>query len=833
MRTFFSLSVLFLLFSSSVFSFAVSEPGDSLSSGTTNISLNRIQQTKVYPFPAFNFFSNAQSPLSLSSGIKNTPPRAIAFNKTTSVSHNNNTLLAPGDSTPSSQPKLNTPQNRVDWSKRHPVSLFSFGKKNTKKTHPISFTASDEKESSPSEESSTSKTHYKRWTKLKYSGYIRSYTQYRHMPVGYANIPQNLFTLQGLDYNSMGITWTGYQNPLFLLRLEGAPTSKTMFKVEYAFDNQMMGILRQNTSALGNGPSATTNRRFQVYRVFNFTGKANTKLGNFTLYSGGGVIWWRLSPFTYWNYQWRDRMFERYPWEPEGSSWNRYNKHYADQNIARDARWGNAGTQGFVLEGNGLPGGFGFNLIYGKTNNSGGFQTYLQRTPKDVIAGRVDKTFGKHKIGINYFNQFGATDSYAHNIYVNDTLPTEGITAVPDATHKTYLATSMFGVRQQILTMDGKFNFRGLRIYTELGIGRYQDSLIQGFTGAADTVNAILANRLNMPKSGQYYVGGLDYNWGQAINVQIDFDKSLIGFPFSIQYYNVNKSVVNVNSAAKNSANPHAIANLSNVGTANDVTTYRNLITDINNAQMTNNRQSFRIRHEDTYGKLKVIAALGMEQELQNLFNAVTFLHEINDFTRSRFGYYLNNVGPYGRVINWFRRSYETIHITDINPTYKKGYNTLMVHLKYKFMLFNKEVIVTNYTNFSSCQDHFSPVPVFSNKAFVRTFTNEFMAFMAIHPKVTLLGLTGVERNLGNMRTELVNPKTGLLLKNPDGSYKYDPNGKPMDQVGYSYGIGADIDLSDRAGLYLRQRWFYFQDINQFLDRFYGTETSVELKIFF
>src|ERR1700751_5114861 len=44
--------------------------------------------------------------------------------------------------------------------------------------------------------SSTKATQYKRWTALKYSGYIRSYNQFRTMPVNYGG-PRDLINLNG------------------------------------------------------------------------------------------------------------------------------------------------------------------------------------------------------------------------------------------------------------------------------------------------------------------------------------------------------------------------------------------------------------------------------------------------------------------------------------------------------------------------------------------------------------------------------------------------------------------------------------------------------------
>ena len=642
----------------------------------------------------------------------------------------------------------------------------------------------------------TKKSNYKRWTSLGYSGYIRSYNQFRHMPVRYSGQPaaENLLTVNGLDI--VANAYTGYQEPLMLLRLEGAPTVNTFFKLEYMFDHQMTGIFKEPDGSTDTGPSSKGTRRTMGYRVLQFTAGANTKIGDFTLISGGGVNWYRLSPFTMWNYEYRDDMFERYPWEPEGSSWGRYNKFYGDQNIARDARWGNTGTQGFILEAKNLPKGFNVSLLYGKTDNSGGFQSYLSRTPKNMASGRVEKNFGRHKLGINYFSQFG---------HVNP--------------------SDYYGrVKQQIATVDGRLNFQKFKIYFEAGAGRYQDSIRLRERNVGDSTF------IDPTISGKSDVKGLDYNWAPAVNFTIETSKELTFIPLSLQLFYVDKSVVNVNSSALNSANPRAVSDLKNVGTPSVTTFFPGAITDI--GQMTNNRTGAYLKHEDSYGKLKVIVAAGASQELEQLFDSVSFWHKASPFSRSRFAYFQNYLGPYGRLTSLFRRTYEVIGITDTANNYKKGYNTIDLSLKYKFNILQRELILSNYNNYNSVQKGFSPIPKFNDDAFIRTFYEEIMAFYAVHPKVTLIGFYCYERVWGNQDTELADAE-GNKIVGTDGNVAKTATGRPVDQTGHGYGVGLDYDFSGRAGIYLRHRWFEHSDKNFTKDKFRGMESTVELKIFF
>jgi hypothetical protein len=653
---------------------------------------------------------------------------------------------------------------------------------------------------SPLGVSSTKASQYKRWTALKYSGYIRSYDQYRNMPVRYGG-PRELINVNGLDVNTGG--YTGYQEPFMLLRLEGNPTARTWWQMEYMFDNQMIGKVREDTTAGQVGISSNLNRRSMVYRIMQFKAGTTTKLGDFTLTAGGGVNWYNMSPFTLSNYQYRDDMFERYPWDPDQSAWTKYNTFYSTQNVARDQRWGKTATQGFILEGKNLPKGFGFAALYGKTDNSGGFQTYNTKIPKNTLAGRIDKGIKGHKFGVNYFSQVGYAD-----------------------------VTGFNKIRQKIVTTDGRVNFENIKIFYEVGLGEWQDGVID---------KKAYEFLYDKPGKDSIVPTGRDFGWhknafknNRAFNFQIDFKKGATVVPFSLQFYSIAKGVVNINSEVLNSGNNHALGTPANVGTSYDITTLEGAITDI--GQMTNNRQGVYVKHEDTYGKLKVMVAYGASQEIENdtanAKNAISYWHQANSFARSRFNYYQSYTGPYGRITSIFRRTYEKFYITDSVVNYKKSFNTLSLNLKYKINLFNKEMILANYNNYNSVQDKFSFAPKFNNDAFIRTFYEEFLVMYGLHPKVTVLATYVYERVLGNNRIDVADAN-GNEIKDINGNPAYSATGRTINQTDHGYGLGIDYNFAPKAGLYLRNRWFDHKDSNFTRDTFRGMESSVELKIFF
>lgn len=234
---------------------------------------------------------------------------------------------------------------------------------------------------------------------------------------------------------------------------------------------------------------------------------------------------------------------------------------------------------------------------------------------------------------------------------------------------------------------------------------------------------------------------------------------------------------------------------------------------------MANNRWGANLKHEETYGKLKILGAWGFNKEWENLdtdgkvdpsnalSNGVSYWHQANPFTRSRFTYFQRLAGPYQRITSIYRRAFETYAITDTVIDYLKMYQTLNMNLSYKLKLFGKDLIITNFNTYNSVTDQgFNPIPTFSDKAFIRTFYEEFMAFYNVHSKVTLVGFVSFERVLGNRRVELADDKGNRLLDVNDPAYA---TGKTVNQLGYGAGFGVDYDFSGRAGLYVRNRYFY------------------------
>ncbi len=654
-----------------------------------------------------------------------------------------------------------------------------------------------------------------RFQKLRYSGYSRLWMIYRDLDKAYDDVP-----LEGM---SVPITLTqddGANEPLLLIRMEANPTPKTWFQMEWSFDNR---FLRSTTQTDAKGYFA------KVYRIFQFKGTTYSNFGTFKLTAGGGVNWFKLSPFTMWNYQYRDDMFERYPWEPEGHDFGRYDAFYSLGDIPRDQRWGNRGTQGFILEAEGLPGGFNAAILYGKNENSGGFQSYLERVPQNMLSGRVDKRIGAHTFGVNYFDQYGYDENYA-----NRQVWTVGGEDYKIEQNRT---------SQKIITADGRVNLNGVKIFTELGAGSYlsnsyihEDTITSGAVKYSEDTTAFTRFKRE---------------WSALGYLEFEFSKDLTKLPIKLGLYSIGKGAVNNTSTIFNTS-IESIKQGPTQPQSNNTTYFDGMVNQI--GQLPNNRRGFNLKTHGKVSKLKYEVAYETSQEIENLYgdtrngaragtgasdaartgytNSITFHHWANQLARSRFAYFQRFAGNTGREHNVYRRSFTNLAITDTAVDYKKSFTTIDLTMKYKLRFLKKEMILAMFGQYSSVsEDMFAPK--LNDDAFLRYRYVELMAFYALHPKLTVIGFGAVEGAKGNMRTELADPTTGQLITDANGAPTYDANGKPMDQSGYGFGIGCDYNFANRASLHYRHRWYAHSDVNFTDDEFEGQEVTIELKVFF
>jgi len=212
---------------------------------------------------------------------------------------------------------------------------------------------------------------------------------------------------------------------------------------------------------------------------------------------------------------------------------------------------------------------------------------------------------------------------------------------------------------------------------------------------------------------------------------------------------------------------------------------------------------------------------MGASSELEAAAAIITYGHPVNSVTRSRFWrwQYPANVGPYGRYSDIYRDTYESVQLSDDSSgvvVNKKHFNVAEAQMKYQGKIGSHKVFLFSLLQMQSAGRKFSPIVVTNEKAYVRQYSSELEIYYELTSTVMLNGYIGYERTIAN------------YLTNID-----EVSRRPRNQYGKGYGLGVDVELGRNTRLYLRHRWFSFEDKSFSLDHFNGRELVVELKAFF
>jgi len=237
--------------------------------------------------------------------------------------------------------------------------------------------------------------------------------------------------------------------------------------------------------------------------------------------------------------------------------------------------------------------------------------------------------------------------------------------------------------------------------------------------------------------------------------------------------------------------------------------------------QMTNNRQGLNLNLETSLAALKISGGIGSSAEIKPVAGIITVGHPVNQFTRSRFWRwnFPAGVGPYSRYSDIYRDVYQTVNLSDDSMgvvVHKKFFNSAEIQLKYSGKIGGKDFYLFSLFQANSASRQWSPITVTDMRAYVRQYSSEVELFAKMNQTIMLSAYIGFERTIGNYRTDI-----------SDETYR------PLNQYGQGTGVGCDIELSRTTKLYLRHRWYSFRDESFLMDRFGGTETILELKVFF
>jgi hypothetical protein len=313
---------------------------------------------------------------------------------------------------------------------------------------------------------------------------------------------------------------------------------------------------------------------------------------------------------------------------------------------------------------------------------------------------------------------------------------------------------------------------------------------------------------------GNYYSPTASNKWGEAIDLKFQFSQKWTYFPLEVRFFQVSPNVINNNGTFWNSSIQEFNTNFAATGSQAPLIPFASSLVNI--GQMTNNRKGLILNTDLNYKKNKLTFGYSAAAEITGISNRITYGHPANNLALSRFWRWAfpANVGPYGNLNKIYRGVYETATITDSITA--KGFNTLEVSFKTETKLFGRDLLIFYLGSFHSVQQRFSALPIYSSKAYLQSYNNQAEFYYKLNKHVIFSNYFGFDRILANNKTEL--DQVSL---------------KPKNQIGWSYSIGLDLQLAKNTGLYLRHRWMKYQDLNFSLDHYQGTETTVELKIFF
>lgn len=505
----------------------------------------------------------------------------------------------------------------------------------------------------------------------------------------------------------------------------------------------------------------------------NLYGSFKTPFGNYNIKTGG-IHWLKLSRFTMKAFEGFNRytLFERNPWDPQYTNFSqRYSDYYARGSVQQDIRWGNVAFQGIALDGGELPNDLNFTFLYGKAQTSGAqFKT-------------VDNN--EYQESIQFINtQFYSSllPSYILGGRLTKLLK-NGDLSLNTINGYAYLDSTGINMNQyEFHSTDYLLKFKKFTLVGEMGISKFND---------------------------------LDYDF--AIVSKIKTKKEYTFIPIDLEYFYIGTNVYNNNSEIINtsvvdgvSSDPSQGGVLAQTGSA---------ILGVGN--LANNRTGISINTEVKLNKLKVNFGQTISKELERLTSQLTYGHRVNGLTISEFyrWEYPSLVGPYNRLNKVFRGVYETVNLDNVEQGKIKDdkyFNSIEVQAKYvyRFKKFNSYCFYLG--SFNSAQPKFSPFVVLTEDAYIRQYVHELENYLSVNSRTILTTYFGVERVIGNYETDI-----------DDETYM------PRFQTGIGLGLGVDYSLSRNTALYLRHRYFSFEDRNFVLDNNNGHETTLEIKVSF
>lgn len=610
----------------------------------------------------------------------------------------------------------------------------------------------------------------KRGQKITAFGYARFFVAGRNMKEFYPGLA---------PYERAYGIGDGYREPMLSMTVLARPNSKASFGTELFVFTPYEGGYENNV--------------FSTNLGINFYGNFRTQHGNFGV-RAGGIHWYSLSPFTIGVFQILDRfsIFDRTPWEGIDNTLKYDNYHSSGLSNPGDLRWNNQAFQGIILNGAKLPGDINFDLFWGKTQPNGNLAGSINDpfiTDPTLDAGNVPNYVGfagQGRVLPSYLT--GGKISKSFGSKKNQTLSYNGI----------HSRTNIDSIRTdlnrsyQVHTIGLNLNFLDVGVSGELGAGSYSS-----------------------PTYSE--------KWGEALMLRFKIPKKYTFIPLDVQVYQISKDFYNQNGEIATNSNLEILAD---AGLTTNATGAGGQVTLVN--QLVHNRRGINLNTEFEAGPAKFGLGWGIAQEMDAQSAVISYVHRINGLALSRIynpfpeGATGPTVfGPYNRKFSFFRGVSEVVRTTDNDPETalaqnRKYFGAIDIQAKLSTSFLDRDLFFFYLGSFGSVSRTAQAVPLYNENSYLFVQYHEFDMYYEVLPKFILTGYLGIENARGGTFTEWD-----------------EVSQKPLDQLGTAIGVGFDWEISKNTGLYIRHRWMEFEDRSFALDKYKGTELTIELKSFF
>lgn len=602
---------------------------------------------------------------------------------------------------------------------------------------------------------------------IEVSGVTRFLTIQRTMFDSYADQTTSDKHISFSDYpNADANSGANAGYPMLELNLKSQLKENFNFNVGYSLGNNMTGDVKGSSRNIG------------AVQNLNFGAQMRTGMFKTSIWAGE-VLWTNLSRFTLGQPEFTDNYFERLPWDWYRTSFTRYQEYFTLSSNIGAQNLGRAPLQGGIGVVEHMPSQMSFKVIYGQTNRNLIQSKQATGFPSITSGYRLEK----------YIFERAVRGKAGLNLYAKRAKVDVGLDLRDDNTMYTF----DFDLKVRKIKLEGEIGgsrIETIKEFVDIPVDQYETYTGTGFGGV----------------------------------LKASFDRRAVLWPFSIEFFHLNKNFGNVDGSILN-ANPYVKqGGAQNEFLYND-SYFANIAQEA--GQLTNNRQGVNLDIEANFGDLKVQFGYSASQEIEALTDTLTIQHRVNSFSRSRFRPWFQAGGNYGRIKSYWFRTFETVTLNNEDgylQRNKLGFNAIELMLKYKKPINKKqEIVLLNLNTFNSIKDGFNAFSIPGDKSnLVSVLYNDFTAAYKLNKKVSLVGNYAVEIAKGSERT-------AVQHTDPDTN---EDRVDYIDQLGNMYAVGVDYDLTRKTSFHLRTKYMTHRDKNFKLDKFSGLETTFELKIF-